>query len=357
MSTGRAQERVRISQPGTPDDGRAPSGARRLVSLDATRGWAITIMLVAMHPFPRAHLPRHLTHPEWYGLHFVDLFFPLFLFVMGVSMSLSRRAREPRQVLRRAALILLLGIALSSLKHERLAVTGVLQHIAVAYLLAWIVLMAPRRAQLLLTTAILAAVSAGFVVLADANSDPWGPEGTLAHAVDGWLIGGFTTEGVLPTVTSTVNVLGGALIGRRLKDRPDPQRLWRWMGAHGLWLIAAALVLSLAIPITKRVWSPSFAVMTLGTSCLWLAFFIWFVDVRGRRRWVTPLRELGANPIAVYAVFMALLALLDDLRPVMPALAPLGSPAAGSLLYSAAWLCLGWLFAHALYRRRVFVKI
>lgn len=171
------------------------------------------------------------------------------------------------------------------------------------------------------------------------------------------MIGGFATEGVMPTVTSTVNVLGGALIGRRLKERPDPQRLWRWLAAHALWLIAAALALSLAIPIAKRVRTPSFAVLTLGTSCAWLAFFVWLVDVRGVRRWTTPLRDLGANPIAVYAVFIALIALLDDLRPQLPELAPFGSLTAGSMVYSAVWLLFGWLFAHALSRRRLFFKI
>jgi predicted acyltransferase len=354
---------VQRQVPARPDD-RARQNAvaatdkeRRLFSLDATRGWAITIMLMVMHPFPRQHQPEHLTHPEWYGLHFVDLFFPLFLFVMGVSMSLSERAQWPRNVLRRVALLLALGIILASLRHGRLFVTGVLQHIALSYVLAWLVLRAPRRAQLPIAAAILAIVWAGFMLWARDGHDPWGPEATLAHAVDGWLLGGFATEGVMPAVTSTVNVVGGALIGRRLKERPDPRSLWRWLAAHSLWLVVAGLVLGTAIPIVKRVWTPSFAVVTLATSIAWLAVFVWLVDVRGLHRWTKPLRELGANPIAVYVVVMALIALLDDLRRYVPVLAPFGDPAIGSLLYSAVWLLLGWLFAHALYRRRLFFKI
>jgi predicted acyltransferase len=355
-----AEKRVAAAQPDAahhPREERNVAGARRLFSVDATRGWAITIMLVVMHPFPRQHQPEHLTHPDWYGLHFVDLFFPLFLFVMGVSMSFSQRAAEPQRVLRRVVLLLVLGIVLSSLRHERLFITGVLQHIALSYLLAWLVLRAPRQAQLPAAAAILAVVWIGFVLWAVDGQDPWGPEGTLAHAVDGWLIGGFATEGVMPTVTSTVNVVGGALIGRRLKERPTPQEQWRWLAAQAVWLIAAALALTLAIPIAKRVWTPSFAMLTLGTSCVWLAFFVWLVDLHGIRRWTTALRELGANPIAVYSIFMALIALLDDLRPLMPALTPFDNPTAGSMLYSAVWLFFGWLFAHALYRRGLFFKI
>jgi predicted acyltransferase len=329
----------------------------RLLSLDATRGLAITIMLLVMHPFPRQYQPEQFKHPDWYGLHFVDLFFPLFLFVMGVAMALSRRAREPKVVLRRVVVLLLLGVVLSSLRHERLFITGVLQHIAVSYLLAWLVLRAPRRAQPAIAAGILTVVWAGFVLWAGDGQDPWGPEGTLAHAVDGWLIGGFATEGVMPAVTSSVNVLGGVLVGHHLKERPDPQRLWRWLVAHSLWLIAAALVLSLAIPIAKRVWTPSFAMLTLGTSLAFLALFVWLVDVRRFEAWTRPLRELGANPITVYAASMALIALLDDFRFLFPAFAPFGNVTAGSLVYSAVWLFFGWLFAHALYRRRLFLKI
>lgn len=110
----------------------------------------------------------------------------MFLFVMGVSRSLSQRAGEPRKVLRRVVLLLVLGVVLSSLRHERLFITGVLQHIALSYLLAWLVLRAPRRAQPAIAAAILAVVWAGYVLWAGDGQDPWGPEQTLAHAVDGW---------------------------------------------------------------------------------------------------------------------------------------------------------------------------
>src|SRR3546814_2729346 len=78
-------------------------------------------------------------------LTFADLFFPLFLFAIGVSLTLSSRSADLSHVLKRAAKLLVIGIALATLKHERFALTGVLQHIAVAYVLAWAILRAPRR--------------------------------------------------------------------------------------------------------------------------------------------------------------------------------------------------------------------
>ncbi|HZK52248.1 MAG TPA: hypothetical protein VFD47_11875, partial [Actinomycetota bacterium] len=68
-------------------DDRAQSRAGRLRSLDALRGLAIVVMLMAGNPFMREDLPVQLKHPEWHGLRFADLFFPLFLFVVGIAMT------------------------------------------------------------------------------------------------------------------------------------------------------------------------------------------------------------------------------------------------------------------------------
>jgi predicted acyltransferase len=330
---------------------------QRLASLDVTRGLALVILLLAGNPFLREHLPAQLKHPGWHGLSFADLFFPLFLFVVGVAMTLSRRAGSTRLVLRRTGLLLVVGIAISSFKHGEVHLTGVLQHIAGAYLLAWLVTRAPRRMQVPIATAILAAIWAGFLLWADPGSDPWGEDGSFAHAVNGWLIGGFSTEGVLQTVTSSVSVLGGAFVGRAVKERRDPRELLRRVAGHAIWLIGAGLLLALLVPINKRLWTPSYTVLTIGTSCAFFAFFIWVVDIHRRVGWVTPMRELGANPIAVYVGFIVVRALIDDYSASVPALAPFGSDTAGALVYSSAWLFAGWLFARWLYRRRVFLRL
>jgi predicted acyltransferase len=330
------------------------SAPPRLISVDATRGFAMVILLLAGSAWHRSNLPDQLRHPEWHGVTFADLFFPLFLFVVGISMTLSRRAGEARPVLKRVALLFLIGVALSSLKARGFAPHGVLQHIAVSYLLAWLVLQAPRKLQLLLTLGIFAGVWAAFVLWAGGR-DPWSSEATVAHAVDGFFIGRFATEGTLQTIMSTVTVLGGAFIGRGIRAHRDPQALLKWVTTHALWLVVAALALSEVVPLNKRIWTPSFTLLTLGTSCVWLALFIWLVDIRGQRRAVLPLRWLGANPIAVYVTYMTVTILLAPVP--MPELAPFGSRMAGALTYSVGWLIVGLVFARELYRRRIFIKI
>lgn len=327
----------------------------RLRALDGIRGLAIVIMLLAGNPFPREHLPNPLRHPDWEGLSFADLFFPLFLFAMGVAMTLSRRTGSPRMVMKRVVLLIILGIGLTSLKHERFATFGVLQHIAGSYLLAWLTLRTPRKVQPAIASALLLFIWAAFLLFG--NDDAWGQQDTFAHDVQGWLIGGFSSEGPVQTITSTVTVLGGAFVGAGIRARPDARALVRWLASYALLFIAAGVVVGWAIPINKKLWTPSFAVLTIGTSCAWFALLTWLADVRRRAWLVRPLEDLGANPITIYLVFMTATAVLDRYRWWWPELSVLGSKGAGTLVYGFAWTALAWGLAHLLVRRRIYIKL
>lgn len=343
-------DRVADSSPGDV------AALTRLLSLDAARGLAIVVMLVAMNPGPTGR-PDQLRHPTWDGLTFVDLFFPLFLFAIGVSMTLSRRGLDAQHVVRRAAVLVALGVALSSLRHEGLWVTGVLQHIAVSYVVAFAVLRAPRRWQLPLAVGIVGALWAGFV-LWSAGGDPWARSDTLAHAVDDALIGRFSTEGSLQAVMSSVTVLGGAFAGRLVQAMPDKRELLRAMVIRAAGLCALGLLLALVVPLNKRLWSPSFLVLTLGTSFAIIAACIWLADVRGVRRPIAPFVHVGTNPIAIYVLFMTALALLRNYGDVLtPAFTPFANPSLGYLAYAAGWTALWWLFAYSLHRRRIFIRV
>lgn len=328
---------------------------RRLRSLDAIRGLSIVIMLLAGHPFPREHLWTQLRHPEWQGLSFADLFFPLFLFAVGAAMTLSSRTGSARLVVRRAAILYLVGIGLTSIKHQHLGIFGVLQHIAVAYLVAWLVLQAPRKLQPLLAAGILAVVWLAFVLYAAPGADPWGTQGTFAHAASRAITGGFSTEALVQSATSAVNVLAGAFVARGMKARRT-EDLVPWIARHAVWLFVVALVLAYFVPVNKKLWTPSFAVLTIATSCMWLLPFVWVSDVR-RRVWSKPLEQLGANPIAIYVVFMTAAVIFGRFRGWWPEFAIFGNETFGATVYGAVWVLLGWLFARWLYRRRIFFKI
>jgi predicted acyltransferase len=335
----------------------ARKGSSRLLALDAARGLAIVVMLVVMNPGPTAYMPAQLHHPDWAGLTFADLFFPLFLVCIGVSMTLSARGLDARHVLYRAGVLLVLGIALNSLKHETFAKTGVLQHIAVSYVVAFLILRLPRRWQPPVAAAVVLAFWAAFVIWAP-ESDPWSQSGTLAHTVDERLFGGFTTEGTLQSLISSVTVLAGAWVGRLVKAQPDRRQLMRTMAVWAAGLVAFGAAFAVVVPLNKHLWTPSFTVLTIGTSLAWIALGIWLIDLRGARRTTAPLVHLGANPIAIYVGFFATLSLLRNYGdPILPTIEPGGSPELGAYLYAAVWTVVWWLVAYALYRRKIFLKL
>jgi len=110
---------------------------RRLRSLDAFRGLTIAAMVLVNNPGTWAAVYAPLTHARWHGLTPTDVIFPFFLFIVGVAIPLSRPTAG--RVLRRAAVIFALGIVLNGLPRfdwATIRIPGVLQRIAVCYLIA-----------------------------------------------------------------------------------------------------------------------------------------------------------------------------------------------------------------------------
>ena len=134
-----------------------PAAAGRIRSVDALRGFDMFWILGAV-PLVKAldkmsgnaftrFLTAQLTHVQWAGVVFYDFIFPLFLFIIGVSLvfSLDRalvrdgRAKVAGHIVRRSVLLFLFGVFYSGgLSHRwpDVAMGGVLQRIAACYLAA-----------------------------------------------------------------------------------------------------------------------------------------------------------------------------------------------------------------------------
>src|SRR5438046_131483 len=147
-----------VSQSGPP--------SRRLLSLDALRGFDMLWIVggeEVIHALHKAApggaidlLDQQFTHKAWEGVAFYDLIFPLFVFIVGVSLvfSLSKtieqsgRAAACRKVFVRSVLLYLLGIIYYgglSKSVQDIRLLGVLQRIALCYLFAGLLFCLARR--------------------------------------------------------------------------------------------------------------------------------------------------------------------------------------------------------------------
>ncbi|GMY26698.1 heparan-alpha-glucosaminide N-acetyltransferase [Fagus crenata] len=126
------------------------SQSQRVVSLDVFRG--LTVALMIFVDDAGGVLPA-INHSPWDGLNLADFVMPFFLFIVGVSLALtykklSCRAVATRKAILRALKLLILGLflqggflhGLNDLTYgvdvEHMRWMGILQRIAIAYLLA-----------------------------------------------------------------------------------------------------------------------------------------------------------------------------------------------------------------------------
>src|SRR5215203_3258320 len=96
-------------------------------------------MVIVNNPGDWEHVYWPLLHAEWNGWTPTDLIFPFFLFIVGVSITLSAKSSGWPTILRRSAIILALGLFLAGYPRfdvHRWRIPGVLQRIAVCYLAA-----------------------------------------------------------------------------------------------------------------------------------------------------------------------------------------------------------------------------
>jgi len=365
---------------------RATAGlAGRLDSLDALRGfdmfWIIGggAMVEGMAkavnvPILNAVIPQ-LEHVRWEGLHFWDVIWPLFMFIVGVSIPLSlarrRAAGASRGTIylhaaRRAAILFVLGMmAQGHLLAWDLSKLwpcySVLHGIAAGYLIAVAVALEFRpKTQILITAALLLLYWAllMLVPVPGVGAGVLTPTGNMATWIDQLVLRRFhhgENTWFVSYLGFASSVLLGVMAGHVLLSTRTAAAKLRLLASAGAGCLAAGLVWSLALPIIKLLWTSSFVLVSGGFSFLALALFYWMVDVCGWHRWAFPFRVIGMNPIVAYMAMM-----LIDLRGIGKIFVGSLLPRVGSwdslLEETAAFLVL-WLFLYWMYRTRSFVKI
>lgn len=364
MTDTRDAAPVEQPAPGRADD---PYGERRLRSLDLLRGLAVAGMVLVNGEGNPHEKPPGVSHAVWDGLTPADLVFPTFLLVSGAALGVALRRRQGVHggLLRRAAVLFALGLALNALPWPGLAdlrVMGVLQRIGLSVLLAALVLLHLRTRQ---AVALAVAVLVGYTaVLLFGGPAARAPSTSWPKDVDAALLGlghlysptRGDPEGLASTPAAVVTVLLGAWAVRVLRDRGP-----RAAAGLGCALAAAGGLVSLLVPPNKFLWTPSFALLCAGVGVLLLAGLSAAADSSARRVVGKPWEALGRNALVVYigseVTIMLLRAthLRDGLYGAV--FEPVGGPQGGSLLYALAVLLVWWVVCAVLWRRRTFVTV
>ena len=330
---------------------------KRFAALDVLRGLTVAFMCIVNNPGNWGKLYPPLRHAAWSGCTPTDLVFPFFVFCMGCAMafSLSKYDGLNREstwkILRRGIAIVLVGWLLAMypfypysphdpswsfgenylywLQHKRLL--GVLPRIGFSYILAGLVILGLRKSPLKIGISIFAlmAVWTGAVVLLSDAPGPFTLEGTWVPKVDEFLFGTnhmyrayptadggsrwFDPEGMWGVLTCACTALLGYLAGALVRDSrqayaAEPAETNSPVGVvarlffGGILALAAAMVLTIWIPLNKALWTPSYAVYAAGWAMVVLAFLSYLMDVRGYERIFTPAKAMGMNALAAFVL-------------------------------------------------------
>ena len=340
----------------------------RLASVDALRGLTVAAMLVVNDPGEWGHVYPPLEHAAWHGCTPTDLIFPLFLFIVGVSIALAGPVTT-RAVVWRALRIVALGLLLHAAAHWAMGTPefrplGVLQRIGICYgCVGLLALHARPRTQWL----VFAVLLIGYGALL-AWGGPLTKAGSLASRFDTALLGrhayefdpvtghGHDPEGLLATLPAIATTLLGVRAGAWLRYG-SVRTLW---AAVGVALLLGA-VWAFWQPLNKQLWTPSFVLWTGGWSLAALALSHGLIDRLG----APPLgRALGVNAIAAYSGAWLMVCVLEGLHwgaplyaqvfaPLTPALGPDGASLAYALAFTATW----WVLMRVLAQRGVRIRI
>lgn len=374
----------------------------RLQSLDVFRGATIAAMILVNNPGSWEYSYAQLKHAAWHGWTFTDWIFPFFLFIVGVAMTFSfpkrlEQGQTKKQLLlhtlRRAVILFALGLLVNGFPfglfdHQfscaTLRIPGVLQRIAICFLIASIIFMTTKiRGQIIWTVSLLAVYwlliklvpvpGFGAGVMAPTGNLCWYVDSTLLHGHT-WIYApaeGFDPEGIVSTIPAIATTLFGLLTGQWLRSERSREEKTVWMFVMGQAMLLLGVIFDNWLPINKNMWTSSYSVFMAGWALICLATFYWLIDVKGMQRWAKPFTIFGMNAITVF-VLSELLAILlwvitwkgadgavNNLHDYIHGhlFMPLASTTNASLLFAIAFVLAMYLLAWAMWKKRWFLKV
>ena len=382
--------------------------SKRLLALDILRGITIAGMILVNTPGSWSYVYAPLRHAQWNGLTPTDLVFPFFMFIMGISTYISLRKYNfefsrsaALKILKRTTVIFAIGLALAwfsmfcrtwcSLSAEEIPffsrlgqsvwtfdhirILGVMQRLALCYGATAIIALTLKHKYI--PYLIVTLLAGYFILLVTGNGFEYNSTNILS-VVDRAVLGeahmyndnGIDPEGLLSTIPAIAHVLIGFCVGKLLMEVKDINEKLERLFLIGTILTFLGFLLSYGCPINKKIWSPTFAIVTCGLGSSFLALLIWIIDVKGYKSWCRFFESFGVNPLFIYVMAGILASLSDNIRvPFEGALTnlhsyvykgilqPLLGDYPGSLAFALLFIAINWSIGYVLYKKKIYIKI
>jgi predicted acyltransferase len=350
-------------------------------------------------------------HVNWIGCSFWDLIQPSFMFMVGVALPYSFASRQARgdsystmlgHAIARSLILILLAVFLSSPLFLPQGPSGtatpdgpttnwifvnVLAQIGLGYVPVFLLVGRGLKVQVGFVAVVLVVYTLFFGLWPLPGADfagkdvglpdswehltgwfaHWDKNTNAAHDFDVWFLnlfpradpfrfnaGGYQTLNFVPSMaTMALGLMAGEMLRR---PRSRSRKFLMLVAAAACCLAVGWLLGQFAVPLVKRIWTPSWAIFSAGWTFAMLALFYGIIDVIGVKRWAFPLVVVGMNSIAMYV--MAQLLKPWASRTLTTHLGRWWVEwDYGPVVLSAGVLLVLWLFCLWLYRRKIFLRI
>lgn len=166
------------------------------------------------------------------------------------------------------------------------------------------------------------------------------------------------------------NLLIGVLAGEWIRTNRSGARKAAAVLA-GAGLVLAGWLLHPWLPINKRIWTPTFALLSSGVSLVVFALLYVVVDLRRSRWWTAPALVFGSNAILAFVLSGVVTTLSNRIHTYAAGSGSLTlhkwgyqhlfarwlAPIHASLAYAIMIVLVNMLLILPLYRRRIFLRV
>ncbi|WP_276496426.1 acyltransferase family protein [Pontibacter litorisediminis] len=372
--------------------------SERYLSLDVLRGLTVALMVIVNTPGSWSTIYPPLRHAAWHGFTVTDLVFPAFLFAVGNAMSFSMRKFELqpdsvflKKVFKRTAIIFLIGLGMRAfpfvahaeggglevIDFTAIRVMGVLQRIALAYLIGSLVVhYLKAKGAIIFSAVVLLGYWAVLYFFGD-QPDPYSLEGNAALKFDllffspevlykGYGIP-FDPEGLLSTLPAAVNVIAGYLVGMAIQRYGNNLGTVFKLNLAGAAIIIVALLWDMVFPINKALWTSTYTLHTVGLVMLVLSTLMLLIEVLQLRKWTYFFEVFGKNPLFIYAMSIIIIKTLSFIKVDEQTrlsrwiyqnwFLSWGEGEFASLMFALAYMLVHWLMGYLMDRNRIYVKV
>ncbi len=379
-----------------------PEPGRRLLSLDVARGITIAFMIMVNNNGGHGAW-GFMKHAAWTGLTATDLVFPTFVFVVGISVVFAIEARLARgatrgqlarRAVQRAVILCLLGIVVNSFPFfelEHIRFFGVLQRIAVCYLVVSLFYLWERRVWPIAAALVVALV--GYWVLLRWVPVPGAglpgrdiPFMDVQQNLVSWLDRQVfpyhlyleapdhnvrDPEGLLSDLPAIGTALMGLLTGLWLRTRRGIPAKTAGLAGAAIASLALGYLWAQWFPLNKNLWTSSYVLVAGGYSLALVTLTYWAIEQKGWcTGWTWIWLVFGSNAIAAYMFSELLPGVLYNLHftsggsrtdviafMVDHVYARIPDPGWAAFAYSVSFAVVSFIPVWILYRRRIFLKV